>query len=155
MNTTRNTVVIVLLFAAAAFIGGYLWNKSVDNDEEATPTPTVTVRISPTVSPRTPTPTVVYKPQVYTVSYNSAGATPKTLTIHAGDAVIFKNTTATEVWPASDPHPTHSLCAGFDARRGLKNGEEYTLTFPDVKTCTYHSHLDPLNTALRGTIIVQ
>ena len=148
MNTTRNTILLVLLFAVAAFIGGYLLKGSRDGDE-ASVSPTVS--LSP-ISSAVATP---YVPRLYTVTVTSAGVSPATLTIRTGDAVKFRNESSSDVWPASDPHPTHANCGGFDARRGLRTGEEYTLTFTTAKTCTYHSHLDPFNRALQGTIIVR
>ena len=155
MNTTRNTILIVLLFAAAAFIGGFLWKGNVDTDDEASPTPEVSVTASATPTAVVVTPKVSIKPVMHTVTVTSSGVSPASLTIRVGDAVRFVNKSGEEVWPASDPHPTHTLCPGFDARRGLKNGEEYTLTFPLARTCTYHSHLDPSNSSLQGTITVQ
>jgi len=154
MNQTKNTILIVVLFAAAAAIGGYLLRGTVDTKPETTQTPAVSVSISPVRTAPAPTVTA-YKPQLHTVTYTSSGPSPKTLTVRAGDGVRFRNSSSAQVWPASDPHPTHGNCPGFDAMRGLRSGEEYTLTFPDVKTCAYHNHLDPDNSALRGTIIVQ
>jgi plastocyanin len=154
MTQTKSTILIVVLFAAAAFLGGYLLRGTADNDPEATPTTSVSASVTPARTSVSPVATA-YKPQLHTVTYSAVGVSPATLTIRAGDAVRFRNTASVDVWPASDPHPSHGGCPGFDAQRRLRTGEEYTLTFPDVKTCTYHSHLDPSNSALRGTIIVR
>jgi plastocyanin len=152
MNTMRSTVIIVLLFAAAAFIGGYLWR----GDRRATPepSPTASVYVAPGTA-TTPTVVPARQPKVHTVRYTASGVTPEKITVFAGDAVTFVNGTSTAVWPASDPHLTHSGCPEFDARRGLRNGEEYTLIFDSAKTCTYHDHLDPTNDTHRGTITVR
>lgn len=152
MHTSRNTILIVALVTVVAFVAGFLLKGGMDDNEDvATPTPSVSV--SPTLSATVPPPS--YTPRLHTVTFTPTGVSPSSLTIRAGDAVRFRNDTAAEVWPASDPHPAHTGCVGFDSRRGLRFGEEYTLTFPTAKTCTYHSHLDAFNRALQGTIIVR
>ncbi len=55
-------------------------------------------------------------------------------------------------WPASDPHPNHGLCKGFDAKKALAKGQSYSFTFLETKTCTYHDHL---NSVLKGTISIK
>jgi plastocyanin len=89
------------------------------------------------------------------VRLTEQGPVPKTLTVRAGDTVTFRNVADIAYWPASNPHPTHTDCPGFDALRGLKIDESYTLTFAQVRTCGYHNHLDPANSSAWGTIIVQ
>ncbi len=151
MNTTRNTVLIVLLFAAAAFLAGYIWRGPEDDVELAsspTPSPSPTSQISTAPKP-------FRSPRLFVVTYTASGVSPKTLAIHAGDTVEFRNTSTTDVWPASDPHSAHTQCAGFDARRALHRGEKYALTFPTATTCTYHSDVSPAASALQGTIIIQ
>ena len=149
MTTTKSLVLVVVLFAAAAFIGGYLV-RGARTDSSPTPTPTPISEVSeptpPGVTPAPGTPTPV--PRLYTVRLTSSGPLPKTLTVHAGDAVQFRNQTGRGVWPGSD-------CSGFDARRTLQNGESYTLTFPDRKTCAYRNQLAPSDTTVQGTIIVE
>jgi hypothetical protein len=157
MNQKHMMILVVVLFAAAAFVGGYLWRGSNDDEQEPAASVSVSVSVSPSATPvpKTPVPTVAYTPRLYTVSLTESGPSPKSLTIRAGDAVRFLNLASFAVWPASDPHPSHTMCPGFDAGRGLNAGEDYTLVFPTATTCTYHSHLDPSNEVLRGTIIVQ
>lgn len=77
---------------------------------------------------------------------------PASLTIHAGDTVAFRNNGTALRWPASDPHPTHTLCPGFDSLRMLRNGESYLRVFAQVGRCPYHDHLNP---GVKGEIIVQ
>lgn len=77
---------------------------------------------------------------------------PQDLTIRAGDKVTFVNDDSEQHWPASDPHPVHTLCPGFDAGQGLGKGDTYSFTFEKVETCAMHDHLMPL---MRGKIIIQ
>lgn len=140
-------VAICVVIAAVAFIGGYYLKGNNSDQEEAvqsvSPTPSISA---------TPTATVAYVPRSYTVKLTSSGLSPASLSIRKGDTVTLVNNTDAAFWPASDPHPTHTLCPGFDAMRGLLNGESYTLSFSKIQTCTYHNHLDP---AIRGTITVR
>ena len=149
MTTTKSLVLVVVLFAAAAFIGGYLV-RGARTDSSPTPTPSPISEVSVLTTPRvTPTPVPpTTLPRLYTVRLTSSGPLPKTLTVHAGDAIQLKNLTGTGLWPVGD-------CSGFDARRTLENGESYTLTFPDRKICAYHNQLVPSDTTVQGTIIVE
>lgn len=95
-----------------------------------------------------------------TVEITSAGFSPNTLTINAGETVIFVNKDLIPHWPASAIHPTHTVypepggCIGsrFDACHGLSGGEIFSFTFNQKGTWRYHDHLDP---SLTGTIVVQ
>ncbi len=69
-----------------------------------------------------------------------------------GKEVQFRNVGKTEVWPASDPHPTHTNYSAFDAKRGIKPGESYYIVFPEIKTYRFHDHLNPVH---RGVIEVK
>ena len=94
------------------------------------------------------------------IEMTSAGFSPKELRINAGDTVTFVNKDATEHWPASALHPTHTVypetggCIGskFDACKGLKQGESWSFVFTQKGSWNYHDHLDP---TLFGKIIVQ
>ncbi len=146
-HTTKVVIAICAVIAVIAFISGYYVRDSKSDQKEAiqsaSPTPSAST---------TPTATVAYVPQSYTIKLTSAGLSPASLNIRKGDTVTLLNTTDAAFWPASDPHPTHTLCPGFDAMRGLGNGESYSLTFTKIQTCGYHNHLDP---AMRGTITVR
>jgi plastocyanin len=150
--TTRTILVVGALVVVLAFVGGIVLQKGRDSDASATPTPSPTVSVSPSA---TPTPTATPKPVTYNIRRGDNGIDPKTLTIRRGDTVVFINDAASGFWPASDPHPTHSLCPGFDARRALERGETYTLVFTTARTCTYHNHVVGNSTADQGTIIVK
>jgi plastocyanin len=151
MHSHRTLLVACLIVAAVALAAG-LWLRG-DNDElpEASPTPTASAMAA------TPTParTMAPAPRAHTVRLTASGVSPKALTIRAGDSVTFSNDSGPDFWVASDPHPSHGLCAGFDARRGLKQGDSYTLAFTTRATCSYHNHLDAANSSQRGTIIVE
>lgn len=89
--------------------------------------------------------------KVWTITYTKNGTDITNLTIKVGDTVIFINQDGLPHWPASDPHPIHTICPGFDALRSLAKGESYSYAFKIVKTCPFHDHLNP---SVRGRIII-
>ncbi len=97
-------------------------------------------------------PTVQPKSNVSGITITSSGFQPAILTIAAGTKVVFVNLDTAPHWPASNPHPTHTDCPGFDALRALQKNQSYSFTFDKAETCQYHDHL---NTSWTGKIIVQ
>ncbi|MEK7514906.1 MAG: hypothetical protein AAB608_00795 [Patescibacteria group bacterium] len=160
-------ILFVVLFGV--IVGVWLWPESHDNVQtpsiSATPSPEALSSVSPAPSSSpssapssSPTatlkPSVSSTPQNYVITIRADGVAPKELTIRPGDSVTFKNEGLEGAWPASDPHPSHTLCPFFDADKRMAIGETYTVTFPEVKTCSFHNHTNP-SSAFRGTIRVQ
>ncbi len=95
-----------------------------------------------------------------TIDMTTDGFSPKTVTIKAGQIVMFKNSGTINQWPASAVHPTHGVypesggCIGsaFDACKGLTPGESWSFTFNQKGSWNYHDHLNP---SLVGTIKVE
>ena len=77
---------------------------------------------------------------------------PKELTVGVGDEVTFVNEDADAHWPASDIHPTHTLCHGFDSLLPIKKGERYSHVFKKAGNCPMHDHILP---SMRGKILVK
>lgn len=96
-------------------------------------------------------------PKTYTVNLTDTGPQPSILDISTGDTVKFVNTGTRPYWVASDPHPTHELCPGFDAVHGLVHGEawSHTFKFSAPKTCFYHNHVDITTSWYKGTINIK
>ena len=76
---------------------------------------------------------------------------PSEVKIKKGGKVTWVNKGQNPVWPASNPHPIHTDYPGFDASRGLANGESYSFTFDKVGSWGYHNHLNP---GMRGEVKV-
>ena len=85
------------------------------------------------------------------VNITSTGFDVTSLTINKGDTVKFTNNDSQPHWPASNPHPVHTDLAGFDARKGLQQGESYSFAFTQTGTFGFHDHLNP---GTQGTITV-
>ena len=98
------------------------------------PSPTVssTDDITPTISP---TKSTAPMSQTVTITFANGTATPNMVNIKVGDTIKFVNNNSVPHWPASGVHPTHQICPGFDALRGLQTGESYSFTFNEAKTC--------------------
>lgn len=92
--------------------------------------------------------------KTYVVNLKDSGPEPRSLDISKGDTVKFVNNGTRPFWVASDPHPVHSLCPGFDASHGLVHNESWshTFKFDASKTCFYHNHVDPTTTLYTGVI---
>lgn len=87
-----------------------------------------------------------------TVTYRNGTFSPNSVTVQSGGTVTFRNEDADSLWVASVPHPVHTGLSGFDALRGIGQGESYNFTFTRSGTFGYHNHLSPNS---RGTVIVQ
>jgi len=56
---------------------------------------------------------------------------------------------------ASNPHPVHTDCPPINEVDGLAPGNaRLTGAFTIARTCGFHDHGQPDNTALQGTIII-
>ncbi|GAC1413339.1 MAG: hypothetical protein NVSMB66_5020 [Candidatus Doudnabacteria bacterium] len=86
------------------------------------------------------------------ITITSSGFSPSSVNIKKGDYVKFINQDSSAHWPASDPHPSHTGYPGFDALRGLAQGESYTFQFQKSGTWGFHDHL---NASWRGKVVVQ
>lgn len=78
----------------------------------------------------------------------SGNFSPKTVTVKKGGIVTWVNQSPFEIWPASAPHPVHTNYPGFDAQKGIANGETYSFTFDKTGTWNYHNHLNVASTGV-------
>lgn len=86
------------------------------------------------------------------IEYRDGAFDPPTLRVLVGTKVTFVNKGTRPVWPASGVHPTHEICPGFDALKGIKPGETYSYVFGRPSECPFHNHLKADE---RGTIEVK
>lgn len=149
----KNILIAVVVIGAAFGIGFLVADR--DSGVQDTPTPgPVSASATPTRFPTSAPSIAARNPVTHTVRLTASGMVPGELRISAGDLVVF-TTDVAGFWPASDPHPTHTLCPGFDAKRALGVGDRYEVPFLTSRTCLYHDHLNPSDVTHRGTIIVQ
>ncbi len=74
------------------------------------------------------------------VSYTATGFTPTFLSVPIGTRVRFVNMTATALWVAADPEPSHSDYPDFDAGRDYMKGDTYVFQFNRAGTFGYDNH---------------
>ncbi len=89
---------------------------------------------------------------VYEIAFNGTAFNPAQLEIKNGDVVIFKNESDKSFWPASGPHPTHTLYPEFDAKKAIAPGSSWQFKFTKVGIWPFHDHLTP---SAFGKIIVK
>jgi len=98
-----------------------------------------------------------------TVTYDGSSFSPATATIKKGDTVKFVDTSSSQMWVASAPHPTHQGYSGTTVSQHCPDtagvafdecapGNTYTFTFQKIGSWAYHNHF---NTSAHGTVVVQ
>lgn len=81
---------------------------------------------------------------------------PKQVTIAVGQSVTFVNNDDRVHEMDSDPHPAHTDCPAINAVDFIQPGQTKTTNALTVaRSCGFHDHSDPFNTALQGTIVIQ
>lgn len=80
---------------------------------------------------------------VVQIDYDGMAYSPKNVDIKAGDIVIFKNNSSSEMWPASAPHPVHTDYPEFDSKSGVIPGGKWQFKFEKIGEWKFHDHLKP------------
>jgi hypothetical protein len=90
------------------------------------------------------------------ITITSLGASPKSVTVAPGAQVtVINNDTGTHLM-YSDPHPDHTDCPELNQVGALDQGQtRQTGNLNTARTCGFHDHNQPLNAALRGTIVIR
>ena len=150
----RNIVVGILL--AIIVIAGVLLflKRSTINTPQLAPPPTVapTQLPIPTDMPTSTTATTSSQAtQPTTVTLTQQGFSPQTITIKAGEKIIWLNKSGETATVNSDPHPIHNLYPILNLGEFPNNGK-LELVISKAGKYTYHNHYQPSH---RGTIIVQ
>lgn len=131
----KATAWIIIVVLAVLVIGGvYLATQGYKPSSTPTPTP------NPTPSPPTPG-----TPTSHNVNIQNFAFSPSTLTISAGDTVIWTNGDST----------SHTVTSDSGSELGsssLANGASYSHTFNAAGTYSYHCSI---HTSMKGTVVVQ
>ena len=102
-------------------------------------------------NPMTPAPN-----NPFTFPITSTGISPKELTVPQGSRVLFVNNDTKRRNMTSDPHPEHDTCPEINSVGLLNQGaSRETANMVVVRTCGFHDHDDPGNTAVLGRIIIR
>ena len=90
-------------------------------------------------------------PAAATITYDSNGFSPSTVTISSGQAVKFMNNSDAEIEPSSSPHPVHTDNPELNIG-DIEPGSSTTVTLTSKGTWGYHNHYQ---TDDRGEITVE
>jgi plastocyanin len=92
-----------------------------------------------------------------TITIGANGAvSPAQVTINTGQAVTFVNNSNRTRNVTSDPHPVHTDCPAVNSVNLLAPGQtKQTGAFTTARTCGFHDHDDPDNTAVQGAIVIR
>lgn len=88
---------------------------------------------------------------VVEVAYDGQNFSPQSVSVKAGDIVIFRNNSGKDFWPASGPHPSHDEYPEFDSKAPVAPEGKFQFKFEKAGTWKYHDHLNPSAT---GTVNV-
>lgn len=86
------------------------------------------------------------------ITLTDDGFSPAEAHTKAGQPVVFKTTTGKAFWPASNPHPSHTIYPKFDPEQPIQPASEWVFTPTKVGSWGYHDHLAPY---YRGTLVVE
>lgn len=101
-------------------------------------------------------------PMSATITLTATGFSPSSVTVKKGGAVNFVDQTASPMWVASAPHPTHEGYSGTTRSQHCPDtagvafdqcapGTNYSFVFQKVGSWQYHNHT---NTSEFGTVNV-
>lgn len=71
------------------------------------------------------------------------GFSPDTITVNLGGEVSFYNLDKEPHWPASDPHPTHTIYPEFDPKTQIEVDKEWKFVFNKPGAWGFHDHYNP------------
>lgn len=69
------------------------------------------------------------------------GFKPERVRIRVGTPIVFSTTRDKQFWPASNPHPAHSIYDAFDPQQPVASNETWTFVPQDVGVWGFHDHL--------------
>ena len=142
---------IIILAIIILSVGGFLITRNAPEAvPESSPEPVVSNTSSESTGVAAP---VADAQTTHTVLYTAEGFSPKELSVKAGDTVVWRNMSTTDMWPATAMHPTHTVYPGSAITKcgPVAAAGEYTFVFSEVGSWKYHNHL---NVRDGGTIAV-
>jgi len=90
-----------------------------------------------------------------TITLTSSGASPRDITVAVGSRVTFVNNDSQPHDMDSNPHPEHTDCPALNVGFIAAGAQGITLNLTTARTCGFHDHNQPSNTAFQGVIRIQ
>ncbi|MDF2460763.1 MAG: hypothetical protein K0S68_166 [Candidatus Saccharibacteria bacterium] len=149
----RSTVTAIVIVLALIILGALFYQASQRTATVTSPSPSPSDRpsaaASPSASPLSSSPATSTAP--VTVDFTSTGFSPKTVNVTSGTTITFKNSTAEDVQPSSDPHPQHTINPELNVGV-ISAGQSKTITVNQKGSYGMHNHFDPTDTL---SVVVQ
>jgi len=157
----KNIVIIIIVLVVVGAGGYILLNKN----KQMTPATNQTPIVSKEMQNASAMPSASAKPSISaamspsgtmsaketTVNLTANGFEPATVTIKAGETVVWVNKSGDTATVNSNNHPTHLLYPPLNLGQ-FANGGKLQLTFDKPGSYGYHNHLDP---SKKGIVVVQ
>jgi plastocyanin len=106
-------------------------------------------------SPSAPVPATPQPAASLTVTITAAGVSPRSVQVPMGGRVTFVNSDTRTHQFMSDPNPLHNDCPSINEVATIAPGQtRQTGTFDVRRTCGYHDHMNPTETALQGALMI-
>ena len=152
-NTDNNTMWLWLGVGVVVLVGGYLLLQQGFSTKapQTIVTPASTSSPSANMGTQSATATSGAMVKETMVTVTSAGFSPETVTIKAGETVKWTNNDTADHHVASSVHPSHLLYPALNLGV-VKPKASVMLKFPTAGTYKYHDHLHP---SLSGVVVVQ
>jgi len=104
-------------------------------------------------SPTTPTPGA---PSSATITIGADGrVSPSSVTVALGSRVTFVNNHSVAHDMNSDPHPEHTACPEINVGTLQPGQSRQTQNLNIARTCGFHDHNRPGDSALQGSITIR
>lgn len=131
-------VILGLIFVAAACNNNPAADNSVNNEQQP---PAPVMDNGNGLPPGTEEQPAAE--QKIEIMMTSKGFEPANITVKKGTKVTFVNKDNKSHWPASAPHPTHTIYPQFDPKAGIAAGKSWNFTFDRAGEWKFHDHLLP------------
>jgi len=91
-----------------------------------------------------------------TITITTSGVDPKQVEVPLGGRVALVNNDSVSHLIASDPHPVHTDCPALNEVGNVAPGRSgISGALTTARTCGFHDHNQPGNSALQGSVVVR
>src|SRR3989338_4612128 len=146
----NNKVIIGVIVVALLVVTGFVVKSNKATNAPPAPTMNITSQITSEPTSQATASSQTTQEQ-NTITLDSSGFSPKSLTIKAGDKVTWVNKSGADASINSSPHPTHTDYPPLNLD-AFSDGRSLSLTFEKSGAYGYHNHLKP---SQLGTIVVE
>lgn len=79
--------------------------------------------------------------ETVSIVLSESGFIPEHVRVRVGTRVVFTTDRGARFWPASNPHPAHSIYPGFDPKEPIEPDASWTFTPTSPGEWGFHDHL--------------